>query len=58
MDSQLRVRGFNDCGNVVARYQGDTLLGLVFMQYDNFYWPSFDEDWDWANAMLAAAEGI
>lgn len=58
MDSQLRVRGFNDCGNVVARYQGDTLLGLVFMQYDNFYWPSFDEDWDWANGMLAAAEGI
>ena len=58
MDSQLRVRGFNDCGNVVARYQGDTLLGLVFMQYDNFYWPSFDENWDWANGMLAAAEGI
>ena len=56
MDSQLRVQGEAACGNVVARYRGDTLLGLVFMGSDNSYIPAFDEDWDWANEMLAAME--
>ena len=52
----MRMQGFSDCGNVVARYRGDTLLGLVFMGNDNSYVPPFDEDWDWANGMLAAME--
>lgn len=56
LDSQMRMQGFSDCGNVAARYRGDTLLGLVFMGNDNSYGPSFDEDWDWANGMLAALE--
>lgn len=56
LDSQMRMQGLADCGNVVARYRGDTLLGLVFMGNDNSYVPSFDEDWDWANDMLAAME--
>ena len=56
LDSQMRMQGFSDCGNVVARYRGDTLLGLVFMGNDNSYVPSFDEDRDWANGMLAAME--
>ena len=56
LDSQMRMQGLADCGNVVARYQGDTLLGLVFMGNDNSYVPSFGEDWDWANGMLAAME--
>ncbi len=56
LDSQMRMQGFSACGNVVARYQGDTLLGLVFMGNDNSYVPSFGEDWDWANGMLAAME--
>lgn len=56
LDSQMRMQGLADCGNVVARYQGDTLLGLVFMGNDNSYVPSFDEDRDWANGMLAAME--
>ena len=54
LDDQQRLRGFSNCGNVVARYQGDTRLGLVFMGSDNSYVPPFDEDWDWANGMLAA----
>lgn len=57
MDSRLRVRGFSVSGSVVARYRGDTLLGLVFMGNDDSYVPAFDEDWDWANAMLAARDG-
>lgn len=56
LDSQMRMQGFSACGNVVARYRGDTLLGLVFMGNDNSYVPSFGEDWDWANGMLAAME--
>ena len=56
LDSQMRMQGLADCGNVVARYRGDTLLGLVFMGNDNSYVPSFDEDRDWANGMLAAME--
>lgn len=56
LDSQLRVQGFNDVGKVVARYKDDTFLGLVFMQYDDIYWTLFDEDWEWANGMLAAME--
>lgn len=56
LDSQMRMQGLADCGNVVARYQGDTLLGLVFIGNDNSYVPSFGEDWDWANGMLAAME--
>ena len=56
LDSQMRMQGFADCGNVAARYRGDTLLGLVFMGNDNSYGPSFAEDWDWANGMLAAME--
>ncbi len=56
LDSQMRMQGFSDCGNVVARYRGDTLLRLVFMGNDNSYVPPFDEDWDWANGMLAAME--
>lgn len=56
LDSQMRMQGFSDCGNVVARYRGDTLLGLVFMGNDNSYVPPFDEDWNWANGMLAAME--
>ena len=56
LDSQMRMQGFSDCGNAVARYRGDTLLGLVFMGNDNSYVPPFDEDWDWANGMLAAME--
>lgn len=56
LDSQMRMQGLADCGNVVARYRGDTLLGLVFMGNDNSYVPSFGEDWDWANGMLAAME--
>ena len=56
LDSQMRMQGFSDCGNVAARYRGDTLLGLVFMGNDNSYVPSFDEDRDWANGMLAAME--
>lgn len=56
LDSQMRMQGLADCGNVVARYRGDTLLGLVFMGNDNSYVPPFDEDWDWANGMLAAME--
>jgi beta-lactamase regulating signal transducer with metallopeptidase domain len=56
LDSQMRMQGLADCGNVVARYQGDTLLELVFMGNDNSYVPSFGEDWDWANGMLAAME--
>lgn len=56
MDSQLRVQGHSSCGNVVARYQGDTLLGLVFMGSDNSYVPAFEEDQAWAEAMLAAME--
>ena len=56
LDSQMRMQGLADCGNVVARYQGDTLLELVFMGNDNSYVPSFDEDRDWANGMLAAME--
>ena len=56
LDSQMRMQGFSDCGNVVARYRGDTLLGLVFMGNDNSYVPPFDEDWDWANGLLAAME--
>lgn len=57
MDSRLRVRGFSVSGSVVARYRGDTLLGLVFMGNDDSYVPAFDEDWDWANAMLTARDG-
>ncbi len=56
LDSQMRMQGLADCGNVVARYRGDTLLELVFMGNDNSYVPSFGEDWDWANGMLAAME--
>ena len=56
LDSQMRMQGFSDCGNVAVRYRGDTLLGLVFMGNDNSYASSFDEDWDWANGMLAAME--
>ena len=56
LDSQMRMQGLADCGNVVARYRGDTLLGLVFMGNDNSYVPPFDEDRDWANGMLAAME--
>lgn len=56
LDSQLRMQGFNDAGKVVARYKDDTFLGLVFMQYDDIYWTLFDEDWEWANDMLAAME--
>ena len=56
LDSQMRMQGLADCGNVVARYRGDTLLGLVFMGNDNSYVPSFGEDRDWANGMLAAME--
>ena len=56
LDSQMRMQGLADCGNVVARYQGDTLLELVFMGNDNSYVPSFGEDWDWDNGMLAAME--
>lgn len=56
LDSQLRMQGFNDAGKVVARYKDDTFLGLVFMSYDDLYWTLFDEDWEWANDMLAAME--
>lgn len=56
LDSQLRVQGFNNAGKVVARYKDDTFLGLVFMSYDDLYWTMFDEDWEWANGMLAAME--
>ena len=54
LDDQQRLRGFSNCGNVVARYRDNTLLGLVFMGSDNSYVPPFDENWDWANGMLAA----
>ena len=56
LDSQQRLRGFSNCGNVVARYRDDTLLGLVFMGSDNYYVPPFDEDWSWASDMLAAMQ--
>ena len=56
LDSQLRMQGFNDAGKVVARYKDDAFLGLVFMSYDDLYWTLFDEDWEWANDMLAAME--
>lgn len=54
MDDQKRVRGCAVTGNVVARYRNGTLLGLVFMGSDNSYVPAFEEDWDWAEQMLAA----
>ena len=54
MDSDLGVRGFADSGPVVARYRDDTLLGLVFLGSDESYIPAFDEDWPWAEEMLAA----
>ena len=50
------MQGFNDVGKVVARYKDDAFLGLVFMSYDDLYWTLFDEDWEWANDMLAAME--
>ena len=53
MDDQKRVRGCAVTGNVVARYRNGTLLGLVFMGSDNSYVPAFEEDWDWAEQMLA-----
>lgn len=56
LDGQQRLRGFSNCGNVVARYKDDTLLGLVFMGSDNYYVPPFDEDWAWASDMLAAMQ--
>lgn len=56
MDSQLRVRGFFVCGNVVARYQNDTFLGLVFMASDNSYGTQpFETDPAWVEGMLEAA---
>lgn len=56
LDDQQRLRGFSNCGNVVARYRDDTLLGLVLMGSDNSYVPSFDEDWSWADQMLSAMQ--
>ena len=56
MDSQLRVRGFFVCGSVVARYQNDTFLGLVFMAGDDSYGTQpFETDPVWVEGMLAAA---
>ena len=56
MDSQLRVRGFFVCGNVVARYQNDTFLGLVFMAGDDSYGTQpFETDPAWVEGMLSAA---
>lgn len=56
LDNQQRLRGFSNCGNVVARYRDDALLGLVLMGSDNSYVPSFDEDWSWADQMLSAMQ--
>ncbi len=58
MDSQLRVRGFFVCGNVVARYKNDDFLGLVFMASDDLYGTQpFEKDPAWVEAMLAARDG-
>lgn len=58
MDSQLRVRGFFVCGNVVARYQNDDFLGLVFMASDDLYGTQpFETDPAWVKTMLAARDG-
>ena len=58
MDSQLCVRGFFVCGNVVARYQNDAFLGLVFMASDDLYGTQpFEKDPAWVEAMLSARDG-
>lgn len=58
MDSQLRVRGFFVCGNVVARYKNDDFLGLVFMAADDQYGTQpFEKDPAWVEAMLEARDG-
>ena len=53
LDSQMRlpVREY-----AVARYQGDTLLGLVFLDSTGEYHADFPEDRQWVTEMLSAVE--
>lgn len=53
LDSQMRlpIREY-----AVARYQGDTLLGLVFLDSTGEYHADFPEDRQWVTEMLSAVE--
>ena len=53
LDSQMRlpIREY-----AVARYQGDTLLGLVFLDSTGEYHADFSEDRQWVTEMLSAVE--
>ena len=53
LDSQMRlpIREY-----AVARYQGDTLLGLVFLDSTGEYHADFPEDRQWVTEMFSAVE--
>lgn len=55
LDSQMRlpVREY-----AVARYQGDTLLGLVFLDSTGEYHADFPEDRQWVTEMFSAVERV
>ena len=55
LDSQMRlpVREY-----AVARYQGDTLLGLVFLDSTGEYHADFPEDRQWVVEMFSAVERV
>ena len=55
LDSQMRlpIREY-----AVARYQGDTLLGLVFLDSTGEYHADFPEDRQWVTEMLSAVERV
>ena len=55
LDSQMRlpVREY-----AVARYQGDTLLGLVFLDSTGEYHADFSEDHQWVVEMFSAVERV
>lgn len=55
LDSQMRlpVREY-----AVARYQGDTLLGLVFLGSTGEYHADFSEDHQWVVEMFSAVERV
>lgn len=55
LDSQMRlpIREY-----AVARYQGDTLQGLVFLDSTGEYHADFPEDRQWVTEMLSAMEQV
>ena len=55
LDSQMRlpIREY-----AVARYQGDTLLGLVFLDSTGEYHADFPEDRQWVTEMFSAVERV